>query len=226
MKRAIILFGVLLSFSLLGLKPDVNPVVVNQEMVFHSIVLKGNYEVYLTQGSDSQLEIKGNKKSVETWVDDGVLYVEGSSKIWKGGDAVLYIQVDELRSLVSAGAIEIHTKGMISGKELVLELAGASEASLDLDYRKLRMETAGATEVDLRGSALYADFKTVGASEINAIEFKVRSLGIETAGASELEVFVTDEMKIKARGASEIRYRGNPPNIIRDLKGASSLEAI
>ena len=226
MKRAIILFGVLLSFSLLGLKPDVNPVVVNQEMVFHSIVLKGNYEVYISQGSDSQLEIKGNRKSLETWVDGGVLYVEGSSKIWKGGDAVLYIQVDELRSLVSAGAIEIHTKGMISGKELILELAGASEASLDLDYRKLRMETAGATEVDLRGSALYADYKTVGASEINAIEFKVRSLGIETAGASELEVFVTDEMKVKARGASEIRYRGNPPNIIRDLKGASSLEAI
>jgi hypothetical protein len=226
MKRTFILLGIFLSLSLLAFQTDVNPEVEDQEMVFHSIVLKGNYEVYLSQGSVSHLEIKGNRKSVETRVDDGVLYVEGSGKIWKGGDAVLYIRVSELRSLVSAGAIELHTKGLISGKELDLDLAGASEVSLDLDYRKLRMETAGATEVDLRGSALYADFKTVGASEINAIEFKVRSLGIETAGASELEVYVTDEMKVKARGASEIRYRGNPPNIIRDLKGASSLEPI
>lgn len=227
MKNILVVTTLLLSWSLPSWSSDfLSSGNIELSETFHSIVLKGNYEVYLSQGSNGELEIEGDKDRVKFWIDEGVLYIEGSGSIWKGGDAVLHIQVNDLRSLTSSGAIELHTQGVISGAELNLDLAGASEVSLDLDYRRVWMETAGATEVDLRGSALYADFKTAGASEINATEFKVRSLGIETAGASELDVYVTDEMKVKARGASEIRYRGNPDHIIRDLKGAMTLEAI
>jgi hypothetical protein len=226
MKSTILLLGAIIGFSLLGFNMDVNPKALDQQRAFHSIVLKGHYEVYLTQGTSSKVEVKGDTERLETWVEDGVLYVEGSSKIWKGGDAVLYIQVAEFRSLSSSGAIELQSEGVITGDDVELELAGASEVSLALEVRKLWLQTAGASEVELSGNALYADFISAGASEINAMSFKVRSLGIETAGASELDVYVTDEMKVKARGASEIRYRGNPEHIIRDLKGATSLESI
>ena len=222
MKNYFLLLGLLLSFTALSSNPET---LISLEP-FHSIELKGNYEVYISQGGSCQLEIEGEKESVNTWVENGVLHVEGSGKIWKGGDAVLHIQVEELRSLTSSGAIELNSKGLISCDELNLEFAGASEVNLELDAKRLRLDAAGATEVELRGNALYADFKTAGASEINAMSFRVRSLGIETAGASELEVYATDEMKVKARGASEIRYGGNPQHIIRDLKGATTLEAI
>ncbi len=193
---------------------------------FHSIELKGTYEVYLSQGDVSNYRVEGKRESLDIHVVDGVLRIQNAGKTWGGGDAVIYIQVAELRSLSSSGAVELETQGIIVTDDVKLRFAGASEVIINLEAKHVKMETAGASEVEIKGSAMYADFHTVGATEVDAVSFKVRSLGIETAGASELEVYVTDELKVKARGASEINFRGNPEHIHRDLKGATSLEAI
>lgn len=227
MTKASFVFSLLLSLCFMIQPATAGTMTADGTVVdFHSIQLKGNYEVFLSQGDHSEYRIEGDAASISSRVENGVLYIENSGKFWNGAEATIYIQVSDFRSLQSSGAVEIHTSGVISANDVSIDLAGATEASLSLEVRKLNLEVAGASEVNIKGSALYADMITAGASEIDALAFKVRSLGIETAGASELEVFVTDELKIKARGASEIRYTGKPANIIRDLKGATSLDAI
>lgn len=231
MKNFIILFSLLFglsgaAFAIENSHENPNSSDAEVQESFHSIELKGNFEVYLSQGTSSSYHLEGEEGKLEAYIENGVLYVQSSGKSWDGANGVLHIVVNDFRSMKSAGAIELETSGMIKADYLELKFAGACEISMDLKANKLRLETAGASEVELRGSATYADFHSAGATEIEASEFKVRSLGIETAGASELEVYVTDELKVKARGASEIAYRGRPAHIHRDLKGATSLEAI
>ena len=224
MKKHLVLLSIFLSWAAFAA-----PLKTDSESFepFHSIELKGNFEVTISQGSQSEFTL-GEDSNLEAWVEDGILHVQakGKAKMFSSEDGEIHIQVNELRYLSSSGAIELESEGRIKGDKMKLEFAGASEVELDLEVQSLRVETAGASEITLRGSATYADFKSSGASEFDANGLKVRSLGIETAGASEMEVYVTDELKVKSRGASEITYRGNPPHVIKDMKGASSLESI
>ncbi len=196
---------------------------------FHSIDLSGSYELVLVQTSGSALKIETDEnlhQHIESYVEDEVLYVSSKRRIGNHRELVLYINFEELESIASRGGSEIRTKGVITGDRLNLDFSGAVEAIMDLDYNAVYGDFSGASELKLKGTASVVSLDCSGAIEVNALELMTEKFKLEISGAAEADVYVTEELIVDASGAVEVRYKGDPPIITRDISGAASIEPI
>ncbi len=196
---------------------------------FHSIDLSGAYEVYLTQSTNSGLKIETDEnlhQYIETYVDDGILYVSSTRRIGRHRELALYMNFKDLKSIDASGASEVKTRGAVRGEKLSMDFSGAVEADLELDYEQVIGDFSGASELNLKGKASLVSLDGSGAIEVNALNLITKKFVLDVSGAAEASVHVTEELVIDASGAVEVNYKGNPKSITKDVSGAASIEAI
>lgn len=152
-------------------------------------------EVYLTQ-IDEELEIR--------YRDDW--------KWWKNPKKTHRIKVvitmPELTHLEVAGACE----GKVSNfdnSDMSFGIVGASKVFADIDVDYVEIDLTGASTITLEGRAKELEADIVGASKLDAFDFKVEDAYISAVGASNGKVYATDELNINAAGASTVRYKGS-----------------
>lgn len=196
---------------------------------FDAIDISGGYEIHIAQTGESSLRIEADEnlhQYIETYVENGTLYVSSERRIARSKELDLYLTVDQLKSIESSGATEIASRGVIKGDKLDLDFSGAVEADLELDQQRVTGDFSGAAELDLRGKADEVSIDASGAVEVNALELETRRFSLDVSGAGEFELFVTEELNIEASGAVEVKYKGNPQNVNRQVSGAASIEAL
>ena len=196
---------------------------------FSSVDISGGYEVHIAQTGESSLRIEADEnlhQYIESHVEDGVLYVSSKRRIGRSKELDLYLTVDQLSSIESSGATELSSRGTIEGADLELDFSGAVEAELALIYDRIHGDFSGAAELNLSGEASEVMIDASGAVEVNALELKTQRFSLDVSGAGEAEVYVTEELNIDASGAVEVRYKGNPKTVNRDVSGAASIEPI
>ncbi|MCU0239349.1 MAG: DUF2807 domain-containing protein [Pyrinomonadaceae bacterium] len=107
-----------------------------------------------------------------------------------------------------------------------LDISGASNATLtNVKNENLRVDLSGASKVKIDGETQNLDVDASGASKIDAENLKSENALVNASGACKIDVFVTNELKADASGASKIIYTGEPKNIIKDTSGASSVKS-
>ena len=92
-------------------------------------------------------------------------------------------------------------KGKIDAKKLIVDINGASDATISGNAADLKVEASGAS--DFKGFDLvtnYCDAKATGASSVN--------------------ITVNKELSAHASGASSVRFKGE--GLIRDIKTSGS----
>jgi hypothetical protein len=62
-----------------------------------------------------------------------------------------------------------------------------------------------------------------GSSSLSLFDFPVTRAEASASGASDIDVTVSEELRIDASGSSTIRYRGNPSTVESDTSGASEV---
>ena len=196
---------------------------------FHSLDVSGGFKVILSQTGEPSLKLETDEnlhQYIESYVDGGVLYVSSTERIGRSKALNLYVNVDELRSIESSGASEIQTKGVLKTQKLSLDFSGAAEAHMNLVCQELKGDFSGAAELNLNGKASVVNFDASGAVEVNALEFETENFRLDISGAGEADIFVTKVLDINASGAVEVKYKGNPETINRDISGAADIKPI
>jgi len=119
------------------------------------------------------------------------------------------LTMPELRSIKLSGACSVEATGF-SGDDLEIDLSGASDADLDVDFDEITLELTGTSDLVISGSTdeLRADMS--GTTSLSALSLEARSGDIETSGIASAKVFVTDDLVVSASGASDVRYKGSP----------------
>lgn len=194
---------------------------------FQTLDISGAFDVQITQADYSSLKIEADEnlhQYIESYVEDGVLYVSSTRRIGRSRARSLVISLADLEGIDASGASEFKTAGVIRGEKLKLDFSGAVEADLQLDYDEVMGDFSGAAELDLRGNASTVTLDASGAVEVNATDFKTQKFRLEISGAGEADIFVTEELEIEASGAVEVRYKGNPKKVTRNVSGAASIE--
>ena len=151
-------------------------------------------------------------KYITTEVDGGTLKIgmkKPKPSCWNNVKTMnVYITVADLESIGLSGAVEFTTESKMKGDELGMEVSGATEVDLKLDYQKVKIVLSGASELDIEGQAQEVIVKSSGASEIDAFEFQVENLSVYASGACEAKVNATGTLKISASGACDVKYKG------------------
>ncbi|MBX3281519.1 MAG: DUF2807 domain-containing protein [Acidobacteria bacterium] len=173
---------------------------------FDRIEVSGVVEVEVT---------RGDTFSVEVSADDNLLPL--------------------LRTEVDGDTLSIYTKGRISkSTELKVvvtapniseaETSGVSKLSLmDVKNEHLSLQASGASRVTVSGTTASLTIDISGASKALTSELLAKEASIETSGASNADVNVSEMLKAQASGASHIRYLGSPLTVKVDRSGAASV---
>lgn len=193
---------------------------------FSSISMEGSYKLVLTRDSNQTVSIAADENlmgHVKTEVNNGRLRVYSDESLCD--DVEIAINMPELNGLLVSGAVEVETTNRFVSPEFALEVAGAAEADMDFEADIIRTEISGAGEVTYRGKAGEHRVEISGACELDAFELQADKYDIQINGAGSCRVHVLSELNVRASGAGEVIYRGNPENIQQEISGAGNVRA-
>ena len=170
------------------------------------VAVSGALSVDVGPGPEAKVEISGDDNLVPLITTEikGSRLEIGSKKSMRS-KVPLVIRVS-LPTLVAASVSGASTVILHDAKADNLKLAaeGASKLRADGAVGQLTLEASGASDVDL---------DQLAAGRANAT----------LSGASEAEVAVSKSLDVHLGGASTLKYRGDPPELKQEVKGASSL---
>jgi len=136
---------------------------------------------------------------------DAIIASSFSIELSGASGAILDVTAEEL-SVRGSGSSNIELSG--TAPVIQINLSGASGLLAELITGELDLTASGSSNIELSGSANAAQIKTSGASHILAFNMQAEDVEIQASGSSKVEVAVSRNLDVTARGASIIYYYG------------------
>jgi hypothetical protein len=166
------------------------------------------------------------KEGIKTVIENGTLriFYEGD-KGWNKKDRKLraYVSFSELKKIDASGACAIIVAGSITSTGLVLHMSGVCDFTGILKVNTLDINLSGASDAKISGTAITANIKSSGASDIEAFDLVTDFCNAHISGGSDLHITVNRELTASASGASDINYKGNGVIKEKHSGGASGI---
>jgi len=137
-------------------------------------------------------------------------------------DLIFYVTLPELSGLDASGASDVKTTGeTFTGDNLTLDVSGAADVTLNIDYNSLNADVSGAASVKLTGKVNKQHVTASGAADYIAKDMVSDTAKITATGASSVYVNVVHSIDYKTTGAADVKFKGNPEswNLDTDKNG-------
>ena len=108
------------------------------------------------------------------------------------------------------GASDLHSKSLLNGEALHLELSGASSAILELNYNILTAKLSGASDAKIDGKVDSIYVNTSGASDFNSFNTATILASVKASGASDVKINPDSTVIADVTGTSSLRYKKDP----------------
>ncbi|MDD3118857.1 MAG: DUF2807 domain-containing protein [Victivallales bacterium] len=163
------------------------------------------------------IDISGAFELEITWSDspaDAVITLSGDANLLpliatRVGGKVLKIYADQ--SYSSARKIRLAVQ-LSSLREL--NSRGANVINLmDINTERLEIKLSGASVLKASGQLVQLVGQLSGAVKLEAQPLHCRDVKLELSGAAKADITVANRLEVKAGGAAQCRYYGNPPTV-------------
>lgn len=199
---------------------------------FHSIVVRGPFKVYFSEGKENELAVSAKSTSIRdhivTRTVGNELYVEldkgWASWLGQSPDFRIYIAAPTLKSVKASGAVDFLVADILRSAQLDLQFSGASDFTGKLECKDLKLVFTGASDMEAMGNCQNIEADFTGASKMSAAALKAKDVNLNATGASNIRISVTGMLKANATGASSITYYGNPTGMSTRATGASNIK--
>jgi len=136
---------------------------------------------------------------------------------------VVHLNTGQLE-IDASGASAIQMNANVTG-DAKIDVSGASKIQGELKAANVKLNASGVCSAELAGSAASIKIDISGSSKIKGGEFEVKTATIESSGASNITLNVTDLLKVNSSGASTVNCKGSPV-IEAKTGGASKIKQI
>ena len=173
---------------------------------FVAVDISGAYEVEVVVQKEQSLEIEGDDNLlplIKTEVNNGVLEIKNDKSFSTKSKLRVRISVLDLDGVSTSGASDIVVSG-VKSDEFNVKASGAGSLKLSGEVKSLKLDTSGACEVDAK-------------------DMRAQIVSVDSSGASNLDVYATEELLVDSSGAGNINYYGNPKKIDQNTSGAARI---
>jgi len=187
---------------------------------FHTVVLKGQFDVYLSEDTDFGARLAGDSRVLDDFeytCADSILKVDMvSHSKWitpTRNKVELFIRSKPLKLIEAEGTCNIRTETPITSEEFGLIMKGkTNEAHLDLNcqtfYYWNNHPTGGFLE--LSGNSDVLKIWNAALLTVDARNLKTKYALVENDALTDCIVNVTEELEYKISGAGNIQLYGQP----------------
>ncbi len=201
---------------------------------FSKIEASGAFEIRIIKSNTYAVKVEADEKIIKNIITEVsgdklvIRMASESKKDYSNGNRgqQITIQMPTLNALTCSGAVEVQSDDIFETEKFELKTSGASEVKLGINAKLLISKFTGASEVKLKGKVDTHALDMTGASELEAVELETSKYAIQSKGASDCKIYVTEELIVNGSGASSIKYKGSPKKISKDTKGATDVSAL
>lgn len=197
---------------------------------YDEIKVSGPVKLILRQDSTFNVNIQADSNLVDkikAEVSGHQIEVKLDAEQYCGKDSIIVsLGIGALKKIEASGASRIYTSSAINVTDLDLDLSGATQLNLAVNAGKLTTKTDGAAKLNLTGQAGVFVLTSKGALDMDAFSFITGKYDLNLEGVAKLNINVLNDLKVKATGAVDIHYKGNPKDIKEDKTGTYKLEKV
>lgn len=206
---AAILFAGIEAIAQRNVKGSKNVTVVEYQVDnFSAIEVGSAFKVFIERTDSPFVKIETDDnlhEQISLRVSDGKLLI-GSKGITNPTKLNVFVYYTSLVAADVSGAASLKTNNQLKGKEFVLNVSGASKASLDLDVDQLISEISGASATTLEGRAVVHITEVSGAAKLNASNLLTQNTKAKVSGVGKATVTATDKIDSDVSGAGKLEY--------------------
>ena len=127
-------------------------------------------------------------------------------------------------SIKESGSSKMQLKANVTN-DAEFSFSGSSNMQAELKAQNVEFSSSGASKIIITGEAKDINIEISGSSTFQAEDFTVKTATINSSGAGNVSIHVTDHLKVDSAGASNVKYKGSP-TITVNSSGASKIKSI
>lgn len=192
---------------------------------FSELIVEGTSKLYLKQDETNSLSIENSSKTINDMykLDGNKLIIKpGSSNI--GKEEKLVLKFKNLEKITCTGQTDLIGEGILKTNEIEIISSGSSDIVLNIEATNIVANVSGSGDLKLIGNAKLLKANISGAGDLKGGSLKVEKAEINSSGAGDASIEVSQSLTGSASGAGSITYKGNPSEIIIEQSGVGSVK--
>ncbi len=197
---------------------------------FDELEVRGPIKVVVRQDSSYKITISADSNivgDVKASVGSNTLKLKLDPEKYCGQDTiVVYAGVRTLKAIRLEDGSKVSSDALLNLRDLDLTLNGTTAVDMELSAFKLTTSVDGTATITLRGQAAEHNLKSTGALKLDAFDFIVAKVSLNTEGVNKANINVLNDLNVETSGTSEVHYKGSPKNINKKKAGIAILEKV
>lgn len=180
---------------------------------FTGVKLSVNADVFITQGDDFLVEVKGSDNIVnliETKVQNDIWDIEFDQCVRNVKNLEFFITMPTIEYLKVSGSGLIQGENTFTVDDIELYISGSGDMDLALEGDDIEGKISGSGDMRLEGFAEKMKFKINGSGDLFAFDYKLERVNMRISGSGDAEVRASDDLDVKITGSGDVYYKGNP----------------
>ncbi len=187
--------------------------------------------LYLKQGSQQKLELRGDRDDLEeirTEVRGGRLVIKTRSSSWfnwsSNGGVEFYITVKKLEGLNISGSGKVIGESKFTTDYLELDVSGAGKMELAADAREVDISISGSGKILLEGTGKKSEISISGSGKVDAEDFIAEDHRIRISGSGSCYIHADESIDARISGSGSVHYKGNARNVNSSSSGSGKVK--
>lgn len=181
---------------------------------FDAIRLSTNGKVYLRQGNQQSVRVKGQQNIIDNLkkeVNDGSWKISFERPVRRHAELAIYITMPSLRHVGVSGSGSIIGESKFTGLgDLKTHISGSGRLELEAESRNLSSHISGSGSMRLAGSTGQYDIHISGSGKVYAYDLDSSDCEVHISGSGDCEVQVQESLEVRISGSGDVFYRGRP----------------
>ena len=202
-------------FDGFGIKGNRNVVTEDREITseFSKIKVSQGIQVYLTQGSKTDLSIEADENIIDllmTEVRGDVLKIYFYRNVSKAKARNVYLTAANISEIKVSSGSSVNSESTIQTDNLNLSSSSGASLNLTIDASEIVCSSSSGAHINLNGSTNSFVGEASSGSHINATDLSTKSAKANASSGAGISIHASEEINAHASSGGSISYEGNP----------------
>lgn len=204
--------------------------VVEQELelgAFERISLSISADVYLQQGAEQQIMVRGQENIIQnliTDIQDKTWRIRFDRPIRRSQGLKIFITLPYLSGAKVSGSGNVESEDAWKAASFYAGVSGSGNIQLLVETEDLSSKISGSGNINLGGSSKTYEVQITGSGNVKAEELVAEQCQVRISGSGDARVAVREQLNVRISGSGDVLYTGRP-RVNSKISGSGSLRS-
>lgn len=193
------------------------------------ITAQGSLDVRLKQGPVRSVEVEAQANLIDllsTEVRDGIWHIGTEQCYNTTKPFIVHITVPKIEHVALQGSGDVTGLDRFTTEAFVATVQGSGELTFDIEARSVDATVQGSGDITLTGKCTAFAAHVQGSGDIDGMGLISEKASTVVVGSGNIGVHAAQELNATIQGSGDIRYKGQPANLVKNVQGSGDVEPV